>query len=124
MPAKSAPASIGLTELIYQVKRELMQPEEGEADPVPLLAVEEVELEIAVTVSKTVEAGLNIQVIQLGGGGERSDVHTVRVKLLPLLTREERLSELRRDSRWDDIVRHQLDSTLKGYRGETLKDQY
>jgi hypothetical protein len=122
-PAPNA-KPIGLTELIYQVKRELMRPGEGISDPVPLLAVEEVELEIAVTVSKRAKAGLNIQVVELGGGSERSDVHTVRVKLLPLLSHEERLSELRQDPRWGKIVRQQVESTLKGGSEETLRDQF
>ena len=115
---------IGLTELIYRVKRELMQPEQDGADPVPLLAVDEVELRIAVKVSKKAQAGLNIQVVELGGGGEHSDVHTVRVKLTPLLTRQERLANLRRDPRWDEVVRQQVEATLKGFPEESLKEQY
>jgi hypothetical protein len=124
MSPTSTPKSIGLTELIYQVKRELIQPQGGTADPFPLLAVEEVELEISVTVSKRAEGGLNIQVVELGGGRERSDVHTVRVKLSPLLAREERVTELRRDPRWERIVQQQVDATLKGGGQELQKDSY
>jgi hypothetical protein len=115
---------IGLAEYIYQVKRELMQPEEGVVDPVPLLAIEEVELDIAVTVSIEAKAGLKVYVVELGGGGDRSDAHSVHVKLAPLLSPEERMSKLSQDPRWAEIVTQQMEYTLKGRSAEPLKDQY
>ena len=59
MPAKDEPKSIGLTELIYQVKRELLGSESRQNDPVPLFAVDEIELEVAITVSREGQAGIN-----------------------------------------------------------------
>jgi len=122
--AASDSKPIGLAEFIYQVKRELMQTTGEATDPVPLLAVEEVELEIAVTVTKKMEAGLRIQVVELGGGGERNNVHTVRVKLSPLMTRDERVAQLRQDPRWSQIVQDQMRATLKGLGGTSRKDEY
>lgn len=104
---------IGLAELIQQVKRELLLPPDL-SDSAPLLSVEEIDLEIGFTVTKKAEAGIHIQVVELGGSGERSDVHTVSVKLTPLLSHEERLTELRKDPRWGKIVQQQVESTLKG----------
>lgn len=95
MPPQSASAPIGLTELIYQVKKELLSPESRWGDPVPLFAVEEIQLEIAVSVSREGEAGINIQVLSLGGGVSRADAQTVRVTLRPLRSREELIAELR-----------------------------
>lgn len=105
--------SIGLAEFIYQVKRELLQPQDGRADPAPILSVDEVELTIEVTVSKDAKAGINIHVLEVGGGAGRSDVHTVHVKLTPLLSREERIALLRRRPDWDRIQGAVLAATSK-----------
>ena len=52
MPPKDNPKPIGLAELIYQVKRELLNPDIRKDDPVPLFAVDEIELEVAVSISR------------------------------------------------------------------------
>jgi hypothetical protein len=96
MSPKTESKPIGLNELIYQVKRELLSAGSRENDPVPLFAVDEIELEVAVTVSREGQAGINIQVLNLGGGASREDAQTVRVRLKPLLTKEELLAELRK----------------------------
>jgi len=116
--------SIGLAELIAQVRQELIRPEMATEDKIPLLSIEEIELQIAITVSKTAKAGINIQVIELGGYRLHSDVHTVRVKLAPLLTREERLSMLREDPRWSEMVEHQIETMFKGPGAGRPKDRY
>lgn len=115
MPSSSDTKPIGLTELIYQVKQELLSPESRQFDPVPLFAVEEIELEVAISVSRTGEAGLNIQVLSLGGGAAREDAQTVRVTLRPLRSREELIAELRqRDPQlFDDMTEESL-HLLKG----------
>jgi hypothetical protein len=108
-----AKQGIGLAELIKQVKMELFISPQSD-DSAPLLSVEEIELDISVTVSKDARAGINIQVVELGGSGQRSDVQLVHVKLVPLLTREERLEALRSREDWDEIVQGQLTATIKG----------
>jgi hypothetical protein len=96
MSPKTDPKPIGLTELIYQVKRELLSSESRKDDPVPLFAVDEIELEVAVTLSREGQAGINIQVLNVGGGASREDAQTVRVRLKPLLSREELLAVLQK----------------------------
>ena len=95
MPPKTDPKPIGLAELIFQVKRELLSPAICEADPAPLFAVDEIELELAVSVTREAETGINIQVLSIGGGLAHEDVQTVRVTLRPLRTREELLADLK-----------------------------
>jgi hypothetical protein len=120
MPAKDEPKSIGLTELIYQVKRELLSSESRQNDPVPLFAVDEIELEVAITVSREGQAGINIQVFSLGGGASRADAQTVRVKLKPLRTREELTADLqKRDPGLFDTMTEESLLLLKG--GQTDK---
>jgi hypothetical protein len=109
--------SIGLSELINQVKKELLEKSDS-LDQIPLLSVEDVELEISVTVSKEGEGGINIQVVELGAGITHTQVHTVRVRLSPLLSKEERLADLKTDSRWEKIVSQQKESLLKGLEKE------
>jgi hypothetical protein len=115
MPPENEPKPIGLTELIYQVKRELLSPENRRRDPVPLFAVDEIELEVAVTVSREGQAGINIQVFSVGGGASREDVQTVRVKLKPLRSREELIADLQqRDPQLFATMTEESLSLLKG----------
>jgi len=115
MSPRTDPKPIGLTELIYQVKRELFSSGSRQDDPVPLFAVDEIELEVAVTVSREGQAGINIQVLNLGGGASRADAQTVRVKLKPLRTREELIADLRtRDPQLFDTMTEEALSLLKG----------
>ena len=104
---------IGLAELIDKIKRELTQSEPSGANSTPLLAIDEVEIEVAVTTTKEASGGLNIQVIALGGGGSYSNVQTVRMKLSPLLSHEERIGLLRQRPDWKKIEGQQQD-TLRG----------
>lgn len=113
---------IGLTELIYQVKRELLSAESRQYDPVPLFAVDEIELELAVTIGREGEAGINIQVLNVGGGASREDAQTVRVKLKPLRSREELIADLKEhDPELFTTMTHESLTLLKG--GQTVKPQ-
>jgi hypothetical protein len=119
--SSAEPSSIGLAEFIQQVRSEIMRSVE-DVETTPLFAVDEVALTIGITVDKHAEGGLAIKVIQFGVGIERSDVHTVSVKLLPLLTIEERKLELKKEARWNEIVRTQVTATLKGLAEEPARD--
>jgi hypothetical protein len=108
--------SIGLADFIEQIKKELMRPEasvKDGRDPVKLLIVEEAELQIQLGVTREAQGGLNVQVIQLGAKGSSSDVHTVKVRLQPLLTHDERVALLKVDPRWPMYAQAALDHTVK-----------
>jgi Trypsin-co-occurring domain 2 len=83
MPA----TGIGLAELIQQVEAELLSygPGTGKA---PLFYVKEVTLELQVTIAKEGNAGLKIQVIEVGGTIKREDVHTITITLDPILEKQ------------------------------------
>lgn len=93
---------IGLHELIYQVKKELLAPSPG--DPVPLFYVEGVELELGVAARKEGQAGIKLYVVDVSGGGSRERAQTVRVRLRPLYSRE----EMRRLVEQDPVLGPQL----------------
>lgn len=86
----SGESPIGLAELIDQVKLELFSHGPG-SGTVPFFSVDEVSLELKVTVKKDVKGGLKIYVVELDGGVSREDVHTIQVKLTPLVNKEERI---------------------------------
>lgn len=85
---------IGLAELIYKVKQELLSPEARGRDPVPLFAVDEIQVEATVVIAREATGGINIQVINAGMSGSRETGQTVRVTLKPLRTREELVADL------------------------------
>jgi hypothetical protein len=81
------PEEIGLQELLYQVKKELLA--QSPDDPVPLFYVEGVDLELGITARKEAQAGVKLYVVDIGGGGGQERAQTVRVSLRPLYSREE-----------------------------------
>ena len=106
--------SIGLADFIQQVRAEIVQSGADAGSDIPLFAVTELEVTIGVTVEKRAEGSLSIKVVQVGAGAAHSAVHSVTVKLLPLLTLEERREELQKDPRWGQTVKTLVKSTLKG----------
>jgi hypothetical protein len=117
--------TIGLAELIEQVKRELLAPSsEGETD-IPLLSVDEVELELQVTVKKEAKGGIKIYVLELGGGGSRDDVQKVKVKLSPIVSKETLLSlyKKRHPERLNELVETSIEGTFKGG-SENLSEEF
>ena len=96
---------IGLTELLNQVKQELVaastlatikQSANGAIQPkdIPLFTYGNVELELQVMVKKDVKGGLKISVFEFGGGASRDDLQKIKVTLQPLFSREELLEIL------------------------------
>jgi Trypsin-co-occurring domain 2 len=79
---------IGLAELIQQVEAELLSygPGTGKA---PLFYVEQVTLELQVTIGKEANAGLKIQVIEAGVAIKREDVDTITVTLDPIMEKHD-----------------------------------
>jgi hypothetical protein len=87
MPKKN---SIGLAELVAKVRQELLDLEN--APDVPLFSVDEIKLQLQVTISKEANGELNIEVVELGGGVSREDVQQVELTLTPLVNKEQRIT--------------------------------
>jgi hypothetical protein len=117
---------IGLAEFINEIKRELLSLETEKQENVPLFSVDEVELELQVTVRKEGGGGLSIQVIQLGGQIGRHDVQRAKVTLTPLLTKEERLEYFKTHypENWKALQEGQIQATMKGSCQGSLDDFY
>ena len=82
-----AKGKLGLRDLIYSVKKELL--EQHKDDPVPAFYIDGVELELSVAVEGGGGAGVNIYVVELDSHISKENTQTVKVKLQSLYTREE-----------------------------------
>lgn len=102
--------SIGLAELIEQVKRELLATSLDNETNVPFLSVDSIELELQVTVKREGKTGIKIYVLEAGGSASRDDVQTVKVKLSPLLGKEKLLEDYQK--RHPDRVQKLADKSL------------
>jgi hypothetical protein len=107
---------IGLTELIEQVRRELLATSPTNETDVPFLSIDSVELEMQITVKKEAKGKLKIYVLELGSGGSRDDVQKVNVKLSPLLNKERLLAiyKERYPERWEDLLKISVRGDMKG----------
>ncbi len=109
-------SSIGLAELIQQVKQELLTQSPDSETDIPIFAVDSVELELQVTVKKEGKAGIKIYVLEMGGGDSRDDVQKVKVKLSPLLKREQLLAMYKKQhpERWSELLEQNVKAATKG----------
>jgi hypothetical protein len=101
---KMADVEIGLQDLIYQVKRELLAPNPAAThnDPYPLFAIEQIELEIAVKATQSRDGSVRLSVLDFaevsaGGSVSRERGHVVRVTLSPIIPPSETAAELLND---------------------------
>lgn len=108
---------VTLSDLIDQVREELLTPRHQEG-ATPFLFVDEVELELNVSVSKKVEGSgkVSIKVIEVGGGGGKTDqqTHRITVKMTPLLTKSEVRNKLQQDGKlWAAVESFTTQATTK-----------
>lgn len=107
---------IGLTELIEQVKQELLTTSPENENDIPFLSVDSVELELQVTVKNEGKAGIKIYVLELGGVNSQDDVQKVKVTLSPLLNKEQLLAVYKKKypERWKGLLETSIEGGMKG----------
>ena len=126
---------IGLTELLNQVKQELVaastlatvkKSADGTIQPtdIPLFTYGNVELELQVTIKKEAGGGVKLYVFDLKGGGSRDDVQKIKVTLEPLFTKEQLLDILKENNPkfLEYIKRHAPRALTKGSDQENVDD--
>lgn len=127
----SEESRIGLAELIEQVKQELLTTyPSGKADT-PFLSIDSVELELQVTVKKEGKGGVKINVLSVGGGElaggvSRDDIQKVKVKLSPLLNKEQLLGFYNKSinpEKRKEFLKTSIEALTKG-NGDNLGDEY
>jgi len=114
-------SEIGLAELIQQVKQELLTTYPHSENDTPILSVDSVELELQVTVKREGKGGVKINVLQFGGGelsggASRDDVQKVKVKLSPLVSKEQILKAYYKENpeKWQKFLETTVDALTKG----------
>ena len=114
-------SEIGLQDLIYQVKRELMAPNARERarDPYPLFFIDKIELEISVNVSQTSGGGVKLTVLDFAEIGvtksiERERGHVVKVSLPPLQSRDTILKKALEDPKVQKAIDESAGIWAKG----------
>lgn len=121
---------IGLSEFIYQVKKDLLGQQFTERDPVPLLAIEEIEIEMAVGASREGSGGggIDLSVIGLGGANiglegklSKENAQTVRVTLAPLLSKEQLLARMTPQQR-ERVMEQAEQAIARGGEGGSTPD--
>ncbi len=102
--------SITLNQLIDQVREELLIPRQATTPEAvyPFLFVDEVELELAVTVSDKVDGSgkVTIHIAEIGSGAEKGheQAQRMKIKMTPLLSKDEMRERLKQDKRlWGKI---------------------
>lgn len=90
--------NIDLNDLIEELKTDLFAPyagtEHAGKQVYPIFFVDGIEVELVVNISYETTGGIKISVPQMaelsvGGGVENGRTHTMKIKLSPILTREE-----------------------------------
>ena len=113
---------IGLQDLIFQVKNELLAPNQAQKarDPYPLFFINKVELEIAIKVSRTNSGGIKLTVLDFAEVSghtsvEREQGHVVKVSLIPLLSQDTILTQVLKDDRSRQMIeRNSAQAFAKG----------
>jgi hypothetical protein len=116
---------IGLQDLIYQVKDELLaaNPAQQPKHPYPLFFVDKIELEIAVKVSRSRGGGIRLTVLEFAEASTSQSVdhergHVVKVSLSPLLSRENILTQaLKNESVRQIVLEESVQALMKGDEG-------
>jgi hypothetical protein len=110
---------IGLQEVLYQVKRELLEanPAAQARDPHPLFMIEKIDLEIATRITRAADGSIKLTILEVaevsaGRSTSQEQSHIVRVSLAPLLSREELLGEALKDDRARQMVQRESQRAL------------
>jgi DNA replication protein DnaD len=110
---KSTKKSLGISELIRQIKEDLLS-EQGQEDP-KLFSIDEITLELNFTVSGDIDSGFNLGVVTLGSEISEERVQKITLKLTPLVSKTQLLEQI--NSSQEDaagIVEASQDGLLKG----------
>jgi hypothetical protein len=110
-----ANSELGLSDLIYRIKQDLLSEEARERDQIGLFGIDEVTLEVNFVVTGDVDSGFNLGVVTLGSKVGEERIQKVTVKMTPLLPREELLEDLKKEKAlWEGIKRTSSQALRKG----------
>lgn len=105
---------IGISDVINQVKRELLARDAAAAarDPFPLFVIENIELEIQTRITKGRDGSVQLSVLGVGFGGGTSDTHerahVVRLTLKPLVSGEQLRQAVANDAQLQKLLKETI----------------
>ena len=107
---------ITLQNLITKVKKDLLAP--SSSPEYPVFFVEKVELELQVNIIAQMNGEIGISILQFGKAGTQSSLsqeknHTIKLTLLPILTREEQRALIEKDNRMMDGIQRSTQAALR-----------
>jgi hypothetical protein len=116
---------LGLQELIYQVKSELLARNQAAKakDPYPLFFIDKIELEIQVKVTRDKQGNVTLTVLNfgeasVGAGVSQEKGHTVKVSLSPLVPQEQLVDSIQEDPAVHQAMKaHLARALIKGQGG-------
>ena len=109
------PKELGLSELIYRIKQDLLSEEARLRDPTTLYHIDEVSLEVNFVVTGDIDSGFSVGVVSLGSQVGEERVQKVIIKMTPLISKEETIWRLRQEGRlWRGVTEASMAATLKG----------
>ncbi|HNS49863.1 MAG TPA: hypothetical protein PKO09_01640 [Anaerolineae bacterium] len=87
-------AGITLTELIHELKRELLHEPPHAEDQPPLFYIDEILLDVGLIASKRASGEIELEVVDAGSNIAEARVHRATIRLSSLLSREQLASSL------------------------------
>jgi hypothetical protein len=106
---------VSLSQLIEQLRRDLLSPSKDRG--YPIFKVDQIELELGVNISKSLSGELSISVLQtIAGKGQKTNLeenlHKMKVILKPILSPEDLTSKIENDDRLMKGIREQSHRAL------------
>jgi hypothetical protein len=93
---------LGLVDLINQMKNELLNSENKVE--INMFCIDEIILEVNFTISGDIESGFDLGVVTLGSTVNEEQVQKVTVKLTPLVSKNQLIDEINKDSKKSESV--------------------
>ncbi len=106
--------SFSLKSLIEAAKKDLMQASQDDSNP--LFFVEKLDIEVAVRITQEAKGGVNIQILELGGGQSSEKANKIKLSLSPILNRDEKRALLQQKNPeiWEQIESASITALTKG----------
>jgi len=106
--------TVTFQQLIDQVKKELT-PQFDEPEN-PLFLVEKIEIQVAVKISSEGKGGVNLQIVELGGGISKENSNIITVSLTPIIPPEQ-LRQLLDSATKRQVTKESTRRLIKGAEG-------
>ena len=115
-------SGIEVTKLINQLKKDLLS---TNADDVPLLSVDEIEIELQVVVKDEGKAGIKLYIFDLSGSSSVEGTQKIKIKLSPIFDKATLLDlyQASQPEKSSSTLSQSLGAVFKGEATNNLDDE-